>query len=163
MMIRLARAADHAAIRAVNLAAFPGADEADLVERLRADGDCVFELVAEDEGQIVGHILFSRLWADSVNLYLALAPMAVSPDRHRRGIGSDLMRASLEFCKEYGAYGVLVLGHLDYYPRFGFSASAAAQVNSPYAGSPAFMALSLEDGAFDAPLTLAYPDGFNGL
>ncbi len=162
-MIRLARTSDHAAIRAVNLAAFPGADEADLVERLRADGDCVFELVAEDEGQIIGHILFSRLWADSVNLYLALAPMAVEPDRQGQGIGSDLVRASLEFCKECGGHGVLVLGHPDYYPRFGFSAAAAAQVASPYGGSPAFMALALEDDAFAAPLTVAYPEGFDGL
>jgi putative acetyltransferase len=162
-MIRHARAADHAAIRAVNLAAFPEAAEADLVEQLRADGDAVFELVAETDGKIVGHILFSRLWADSVNLYLALAPMAVVPDRQRGGLGSDLVRAGLEFCKECGAHGVVVLGHIDYYPRFGFSAETTAQIASPYSGSPAFMALALEDGAFDQPLTLAYPDAFKGL
>ena len=163
MKIRHARPADHPAIHALNLAAFQGAAEADLVARLRADGDSVFEMVAEGEGQIIGHILYSRLWADSVNLYLALAPMAVSPDHQRLGIGSDLVRVSLEFCKEFGVHGVLVLGHPDYYPRFGFSAAATAQVSSPYAGSPAFMALALEEDAFNAPLTLAYPDGFNGL
>lgn len=162
-MIRHARAADHAAIRAVNLAAFPEAAEADLAERLRADGDVVFEMVAEADGEVVGHILFSRLWADSVNLYLALAPMAVAPGLQRQGLGSDLVRAGLEFCREYGAHGVVVLGHVDYYPRFGFSAESAARVASPYAGSPAFMALALEDCAFDARLTLAYPDAFKGL
>lgn len=162
-MIRYARAADHAAIRAVNLAAFLGAAEADLVERLRADGDAVFELVAETDSEIVGHILFSRLWADSVNLYLALAPMAVVPGVQGQGLGLALVRAGLEFCKECGAHGVVVLGHPDYYPRFGFSAEATAMVASPYAGSPAFMVLAIEDGAFDQPLTLAYPDAFTGL
>lgn len=162
-MIRHARPADHAAIRAVNLAAFSGPAEADLVERLRADGDAVFEMAAEEDGEIVGHILFSRLWADSVNLYLALAPMAVVPDQQHKGLGSALVQAGLEFCKECGAHGVVVLGHPDYYPRFGFSAQAAGVIASPYAGSPAFMALALEDGAFEAPLTLAYPDAFNGL
>ncbi|WP_300575255.1 GNAT family N-acetyltransferase [Phenylobacterium sp.] len=162
-MIRHARAADHAAIRAVNLAAFPEAAEADLVERLRADGDVVFEMVAEAQGEIVGHILFSRLWADSANLYVALAPMAVRPEHQRRGLGSALVRGGLEFCKECGAHGVVVLGHPDYYPRFGFSAEAAAQIRSPYAGSPGFMAKAFEDDAFEAPLTLAYPDAFGGL
>lgn len=162
-MIRHARAADHAAIRQVNLAAFPGAAEADLIEQLRRDGDAVFELVAEADGEIVGHILFSRLWADSVNLYLALAPMAVVPGVQRQGLGSALVRAGLEFCKECGAHGVVVLGHPDYYPRFGFSTAAAAHVVSPYSKSPAFMALALEDDAFAHPLTLAYPDAFRGL
>lgn len=162
-MIRHARPADYAAIRTVNLAAFPEPAEADLVERLRGDGDVVFEMVAEAQGEVVGHILFSRLWADSADLYVALAPMAVRPEHQRRGLGSALVRGGLEFCKEYGAHGVVVLGHPDYYPRFGFSAEVAGKVRSPYAGSPAFMAKALEGDAFDAPLTLAYPDAFGGL
>ncbi|MDX5392704.1 MAG: N-acetyltransferase, partial [Caulobacteraceae bacterium] len=101
-MIRPVRTADHASVRALNLAAFGGAAEADLVERLRADGDVVFELVAEDQDGVFGHILFSRLWTDSEHLYAALAPMAVSPDRQRRGAGSDLVRSGLNLCKEFG-------------------------------------------------------------
>jgi putative acetyltransferase len=161
-MIRYARPADRAAIAEVETQAFGRADEALLVERLRAEGDALFELVADEAGQIVGHILFSRLWADRYEMFAALAPMAVRPDRQRAGVGAALVRAGLESAREFGAHGVIVLGHPEYYPRFGFSAEAAARIAGPYAGSPAFMALALEDGAFDRPLRIAYPDAFSG-
>ena len=162
-MIRLVTPADHADVRDLNLSAFDGAAEADLVEALRTDGDVVLELVAEEAGEIAGHILFSRLWADSEGLFVALAPMAVVPARQGQGVGSRLVRAGLEFCQEFGIHAVIVLGHPDYYPRFGFSAEAAGKLKSPYAGSPAYMAKALEPGALDEPLTLAYPDAFSRL
>jgi len=161
-MIRHARPADHPAIREVVAAAFEKSDEADLVERLRASGDVVFELVEEDDGEVVGHILYSRLWADSAYLYAALAPLAVRPDRQKDGVGKRLMRASLETAREFGAHAVIVLGHPAYYPKFGFTAEAARTVTSPFSGSPAFMAIALEDGALDSPVTVAYPEAFNG-
>lgn len=161
-MIRHARPADHPAIRDIVAAAFGQADEATLVERLRADGDVVFELVEEEAGEIVGHILYSRLWADSVHLYAALAPLAVRPDRQRAGVGKRLTEASIETARDFGAHAVMVLGHPDYYPKFGFSRDAAAKVKSPYSDNPAFMALALENGALDEPLMVAYPDAFNG-
>ena len=161
-MIRHARPADHAAIREIVAAAFGQADEADLVEKLRAAGDVMFELVEEENGEVVGHILYSRLWADSVNLYAALAPLAVRPDRQRDGIGKRLTTASIETAKDFGAHAVIVLGHPEYYPKFGFSRQAASKVKSPYSASPAFMALALEDGALDGPLLVAYPDAFGG-
>jgi putative acetyltransferase len=161
-MIRHVRTADHAAIRQVVAAAFEQPDEADLVERLREAGDVVFELVEEDAGEIVGHILYSRLWADREHLYAALAPLAVRPDRQRDGVGKRLTKASLETAREFGAQAVIVLGHPEYYPKFGFSPEAAQKVNSPYSGSPAFMALALEPGALDEPVLVAYPDAFSG-
>ena len=161
-MIRHATPADYEAIRAVVHAAFGQADEADLVERLRAAGDVMFELVEEDGGEIVGHILYSRLWADSINLYAALAPLAVRPDRQRSGVGKRLTAASLDTAGEFGVHAVIVLGHPDYYPKFGFSNDAAAKVKCPYSGNPALMALALEDGALDEALLVAYPEAFNG-
>lgn len=161
-MIRFARAADHPAIAEVVEAAFGQPDEARLVERLRADGDVLFELVSVTDGEVDGHILLSRLWADSQSLYAALAPLAVKPGLQRTGVGSALTRASVEQAREFGAHGIIVLGHPAYYPRFGFSADAAAKVKSVYAGGPGFMALALEPGAFDAPISVIYPDAFSG-
>ena len=161
-MIRHARRTDHAAIAEINTLAFRQPDEAALVQRLREAGDVLFELVSETDGQVDGHILFSRLWADRPELFAALAPLAVHPDRQRSGAGSALVRAGIASAREVGARGVLVLGHPAYYPRFGFRAETAARVKSPYSGSPSFMALALDDGAFDEPLTVIYSDAFSG-
>jgi len=159
-MIRHARPADHAVIAAIVAAAFGRDDEAALVARLRAEEDAMFELVAEEHGEVVGHVLFSRLWVDRFELYGALAPLAVRPDRHRQGLGARLVRAGLETAREFGCHGVLVLGEPAYYGRFGFSADAARDVSAPYRGLAAFQALALEDDAFAGPMTVAYPDAF---
>jgi putative acetyltransferase len=161
-MIRYARPTDHAEIAEINTLAFGKPDEAALIQRLRDDGDVMFELVADEDGQLQGHILYSRLWADNAQLYAALAPMAVRPGRQIKGLGSDLVRASLVSAREFGACGVLVLGHTGYYPKFGFTAEMAGKVRAPYSGSPAFMALEIERGAFAEPVMVAYPNAFSG-
>ena len=132
MIVRPAEAGDHAAIRAVLLAAFPGTDEADLVEQLRADGDAPIELVGELDGRVVGHILFSPVKAPF--RALALAPLAVAPDEQRGGIGSELIRAGHELARKQGWEAVFVLGDPAYYGRFGYDAELAAGFSSPYAG-----------------------------
>src|SRR5689334_20237259 len=101
-MIRFARPSDHAGIAEVVAAAFGREDEARLVERLRADGDVVLEEVAVEGDAVVGHILFSRVWADHQGLFAALAPLAVRPDRHGAGLGSALVRAGLDSVREFG-------------------------------------------------------------
>jgi len=159
-MIRYATPANHSAIRDVVAAAFDRADEADLVERLRADGDAMFELVEMDGEDLVGHIMFSRMWADSLNLYAAMAPVSVRPGLQNRGTGGRLVRAGLDAAKEFGAAAVIVLGHPSYYPRFGFSTEAAQGLRCAFSGLPAFMATALEPGALDQPLTVVYPDAF---
>jgi putative acetyltransferase len=160
-VIRYARAADHGAIENVLRLAFGRPDEAALVARLRAEEDALFELIAEEDDEVVGHILFSRLWADRFELYGALAPLAVHPDRHRQGLGSKLVRGGLECAREFGCHGVLVLGDPGYYGRFGFSADAAREIKSPYSGLPGFQALALEDDAFERPISVAYPGAFD--
>jgi putative acetyltransferase len=158
-VIRPATTADHPAIAAVVEAAFGGPDEARLVERLRDEGAVLVELVSEGDG-IDGHVLFSRLAADQPGLYAALAPLAVRPDRQGSGLGSELTRAGLEACRALGAMASIVLGHRGYYPRFGYSAEAARNISSVYAGSPSFMALELAPDALARPLAVTYPAAF---
>ena len=161
-MIRHVRPADHAAVRTILNLAFDRPHEGDIVDRLRADGDIIFELVEEEAGNITGHVAFSRLWADSQNLYAALGPLSVHPALQGTGTGGRLTKIGCETARDFGAHAVLVVGHPKYYPRFGFSADAAKTLTCPYSGLPAFMALALEEGALDAPVTLAYPDAFGG-
>jgi putative acetyltransferase len=161
-MIRYARAGDRPAIADTVEAAFGRPDEARLVERLRADGDMILELVAEQDGQVAGHVLISRLFADRNEMFAALAPLAVQPGLQRTGLGKGLVRMALEQAREFGVHGMLVLGDPAYYGRFGFAAETAAQVRSPYAGSPSFMALALEGDPFAVPLNVAYPSAFSG-
>lgn len=155
MTIREELPGDHAAIRAVVTAAFGRADEADLVDALRVDGDAVLSLVAADEDErIIGHALFSRMGAPF--RALGLGPMSVLPDRQRFGVGSALIRAGLEAARHAGWQGVFVLGNPDFYRRFGFDASRAAGFASLYAGYylmalPLQGALPASEGRIDFP------------
>ncbi len=160
MHIRDEEPADRAAIREVVTAAFGQPLEADLVDRLRAEGDSVLSLVAMEEGRVVGHVLFSRMSAPF--RALGLAPVAVMPDRQRAGIGSRLIRIGLERAAEDGWQAVFVLGDPAFYRRFGFDADQASGFSSPYAG-PHLMVLAL-GGALPAMTgEIAYAPAFAGL
>ncbi len=159
-MVRAPKPKDFPAIHAVEAAAFGREDEALLVEAVRAEAAALIELVAEEEGQIVGHILFSRMTCEPVRRMAGLAPVAVLPDAQGRGWGQVLCRAGIDELRRMGAEAVVVLGHVDYYPRFGFSRDAAKLIASPYAHLPAFMALELIPGALAAPIKADYPRAF---
>jgi putative acetyltransferase len=151
--IRAESPEDIPAIREVNRLAFGQEDEGALVDALRNGGYGIASLVAEDGGRIVGHIFFSRLVIEADGRTIeaaALAPMAVLPECQRQGIGSALVRAGLKSCRAAGIVAVVVLGHPDYYPRFGFSAEAARGLISPFPeAGDAFMALELVPGALE--------------
>ena len=163
--IRPEATADHTAIREVDRLAF-GGDEGRLVDALRAGGYARTSLVAEEGGRVVGHVLFSELpivTAGGTVEALALAPLAVLPFCQRRGVGSSLVREGLRACMEAGYRIVVVLGHPEFYPRFGFSAELADRLRSPYS-RPAFMAIELVPGALDGVTgEVVYPPPFGEL
>jgi putative acetyltransferase len=154
---------DAPAVAALNREAFGGADEVALIERLRADRHVAVSLVAVEDAGFVGHILFSDLAVELDGRPIravSLAPMCVRPDRQRQGIGSALVRAGLDAVRDAGWRAVIVLGHPEFYPRFGFSADLAARLAAPFAG-PAFMALELVPGALAGTRgTVTYPPAF---
>lgn len=148
--IRHETAADHPAVHRVHRLAFGQDDEANLVDALRAGGHARVSLVAEAEGSVVGHVLFTDLpiLTDNGTVpALSLAPLAVLPECQRTGVGSALARAGLAACRDQGHRIVVVLGHPAYYPRFGFSAALAAPLLSPFGGREAWMAAELVPGA----------------
>lgn len=165
-IVRPETSVDHAAVREVNRLAFGGGAEARLVDALRDRGYARVSLVAEEGDQIVGHILFSDLpivTPGGTVPALSLAPMAVIPSHQRRGIGSSLVREGLRACRVAGHRIVIVLGHPEFYPRFGFSAKLAEPLRCPYSG-PAFMAVELVPDALRAiEGEVRYPPPFEDL
>jgi putative acetyltransferase len=163
MLVRSERPEDCAAIRLVNEEAFGRRDEADLVDRLRAQGVVLASFVAEAEGLIAGHILFSRMsieTTDKLVAAVALAPLAVIPKFQRRGIGTMLMAHGLDWLRAQNEQIVLVLGHPDFYQRFGFSTDMARFIESPF-NPKSFMALELKPHALDSIRgRVRYPDAF---
>lgn len=129
-----------AAIRAVIGDAFSRAEEARLVDELRADGVLAISLAAIEAGVLRGHVALSRM--QSPARALGLAPLSVRTADQRRGIGSRLVREAIARARQSHYDIVFVLGDPAYYTRFGFSPEAASGFTSRYAG-PHFMALHL--------------------
>jgi putative acetyltransferase len=163
--IRPERPDDAAGVRRVNQAAFGQATEADIVEKLRSAPGAV-SLVAEEDG-VVGHILFTPVLVESAGGPVAgmgLGPMAVLPGRQRAGIGSRLVERGLEIVRERGAPFVVVVGHPEYYQRFGFERASRHGHASQWEGMPdeAFLVLLLDPPAMAGVAGVArYRDEFS--
>jgi putative acetyltransferase len=143
---------DEARISAVQRAAFGRIAEASLVERLRSDGLIITSIVADLGPRIIGSVIFSKLLIFTVPETMhavALGPVAVHPNYQGRGVGTEIIRAGLDKCRELGYPAAIVLGDPGYYERFGFSAEASAGLCSRYAG-PDWMALELIPGALES-------------
>jgi putative acetyltransferase len=146
--IRPERPEDSSSIRHVNERAFGRPAEADLVETLRQACADALSLVADDD-MVIGHILFTPVAVEGTGSHvigMGLAPMAVLPDRQRQGIGSQLVRQGPGILRERQCPFVVVVGHPEYYPRFGFEPASKFGLVSQWEGMPdaVFMAVVLD-------------------
>ncbi|MEG0822477.1 MAG: N-acetyltransferase [Burkholderiaceae bacterium] len=167
MLIRDEKPDDHSTVHRLTEAAFGRAAEAQLVDRLRREAKPLVSLVAENHGNVVGHIMFTPVVITErpAARAMGLAPMAVAPELQRGGIGTALVHAGVARCKELGAELVVVLGHPEFYPRFGFEPASRIGLKSEY-GVPdsVFMALPLRaDGELEFDGTVRYHVAFSDL
>ncbi len=148
MRIRAEVPRDYPSVHQITAAAFGAEAEAKLIGALRAQASPLVSLVADDQGSVLGHILFSPVSLPGIEaLAMGLAPMAVTPLRQRSGIGSALVKAGLQRCEELRAVAVVVLGHPEFYPKFGFSPAARFGLKCEYdVPAEAFMAIELRPG-----------------
>lgn len=166
--IRPERPDDFDAIARVTAAAFERENEARLVELVRASENYVPELslVAEEDGEIAGHAMLSyaTLEGDVTFRVLVLAPVSVLPSRQNGGIGSALIERAIELADARGEPLIQLLGHPNYYPRFGFEPARPQGIEPPDPRIPdaAFMVrkLSRYDPRYRG--RIVYPPAFDG-
>lgn len=168
MIIRHEAPSDMAAIRFVNEKAFGGSSEANAIDALRARGAATLSLVAVIDDRVVGHLFFSPATIEAPDRSwpaLGLAPLSVLPDYQRQGIGTALLRAGLGECRQLGHERIIVLGHADYYPRFGFMRASQHGIRSEWkVPEEAFMILELRPGALTGVTGVAkYQPEWNGV
>ena len=166
VIIRPERRQDKQRIRQINVEAFGSEAESNLIEVLRNSGILLISLIAEVNGEVIGHILFSPvdLRGNKSNVSIAgLSPMAVMPKWQRKGMGSMLVKEGLRLCKESGYAAVVVLGHPEYYARFGFAPSVRYGIKSEYdVPDEVFMAVELSEGSLaDCGGIVRYHAAFN--
>ena len=167
MLIRQESRTDYKRIRELNDGAFGSTEESQLIDKLRTASKVILSLVAEEEGEIIGHILFSRIQIEAKGAVptpvVALAPMSVSSVHQKKGVGGALIQQGLRILRQRGESAVFVVGHKKYYPKFGFSADLAKPFQCEYAGD-SFFALELQAGWMKGKKgAVTYPEAFQRL
>ena len=132
VLIRPEEPRDRGVALEIERLAFGSEEESDIVVAVR-DDEGSFALVAEEAGDVIGHVQFSRAWIGDVAV-LALGPIGVLPERQSRGTGSKLIRAWLEDARARGEVAVILLGDPDFYRRFGFEPALALGLSNPFVG-----------------------------
>jgi len=156
ILIRQECEADHDSVYEVVRSAFEtmemaSGDEQDLVNRLRKSTAFIPELslVAECDGQVIGHIMFTKMKIGDYNA-LTLAPVAVLPEYQKQGIGAKLIVEGHRIARELGHSVIILVGHADYYPRFGYTPARKSNIQAPFeVPDDAFMVLELREGGLN--------------
>jgi putative acetyltransferase len=163
--IREGRPDDVAAVRDLNRRAFGQDQESNIVDELRANGATLLSLVATVNDRVVGHIMYSPLSVGGNITGAALGPMAVLPERQRQGIGSKLIEAGNQKLKNAGCPFIIVVGHADYYPRFGFRPASEHGIKCQWdVPDDVFMLLILDQAKMEGVSGLAkYRDEFSSV
>ncbi len=144
--LREERPGDVAAIRDVNKRAFGQNQEGNIVDALRSNGAALLSLVATLNGRVVGHIMYSPVSVDGEVTGAALGPMAVLPEHQRQGIGSKLIETGNHKLQDAGRPFIIVVGHAEYYPRFGFRPASAYGIKCEWeVPDDVFMLLVLDE------------------
>lgn len=165
--IRKENSGDYSSVKELNDLAFGGTEESELIDKLRRNGEKLLALVAVDEGKRVGHILFTLVIIDTNKdpvQGMGLAPMAVLPKYQNNGIGSLLVKKGIDLLKDKNCPFVIVLGHSEYYPRFGFEKATLHNIKCQWNNVPeeAFMILILDEKKMSGVSGVArYRDEFN--
>ena len=166
ILVREEKEKDYKEIYEVNKLAFGQENESILVDKIRKGENFIpgLSLVAETGGKIAGHILFSKIKiiGSSVFETLILAPLAVIPAFQKKGIGSKLVKKGVFKAKELGFDSIIVVGHKEYYPRFGFEKASKWNLKCPFeVPDEAFMAIELAEKALEGKTgTIEFPDEF---
>ena len=150
--------ADYAAIDRVNDLAFKETAQSQIIRELRKTDDALWSQVLLKNGDIIGHLMFYKVWLNGDLITAGLGPLSILPQYQRQGYGGDLIHSGLKKCDPMQHQIIFLLGHTEYYSRFGFSSELGAQYKSPWP-RPAFMGLSLNP---NAPIsgTLTFPKAY---
>ncbi len=169
IQVRQENPEDIRAIDVVHLSAFEGDDEVGLIDSLRASSGFIADLslVAEFNGRIVGHVLLTRVRLlkgkekEGLDI-LALAPMAVVPSQSHRGIGSELVKAAIDKARTLGHKAIVVVGHPEFYQRFGFKSASKLGLETNLAVSDDLVTvMELINGTLSGGGNIIYPSLFN--
>ena len=166
MIIRKEKNEDFKSIYEINYQAFKQKNESELIEKIRGSKNFVPELslIAEKNGKKVGHILLSKIKIKGEKEFESLipAPLAVLPELQKQGIGKKLITEGLRKARELGFSSVIVVGHKDYYPKFGFEKASKWNIKCSFeVPDEAFLAIELKDGALeDKSGIVEYPKEF---